>query len=284
MMKKPSQFTGPWQPHRMVADAIGDAFATAATNMTGSHVELGIAQNFDPEGELDGRPLPLNALVVRFDRPLRDVVVLLSTLKEDVLRPLAEAAGAQVLTMFDVPSGTDSCGPVGTMTLDQLVSFDDAEVALEQVDGLYLEVAYSLELPLGEVVLVVGTGLLEFVDCFVQGVEDPWSEGPPVDLHAAAASAVQDRLEMDDIDFAALMAGARAASIPSSSRMRSSCRQPRRGSTRSTRRSPGSRGPMRTARRRARPRARPALLRARQHRPRPKPQRCRPARRAGPRC
>lgn len=175
----PSSPQGPWAEHRMLAESIGQAVADAASAALGTHVDLGIATSGDPEEMVIGRPVPLRAIVVTFHRPLRDVMIFLTSLKEDAVLPVIEAAATAAIGALDVPTSPDQHGPLGRFDIAEAVEYESPEEALEQVDALYLEATYALELPMGELQMVIGTGLLEAASCFVNGVADPFSEEAP---------------------------------------------------------------------------------------------------------
>jgi hypothetical protein len=134
--------TPPWQEHRVLAEAIGQAYADAMTASVGTPVELGIPTSFDPDQMLGKRPVPLRATVVRFASPLRDVAILISSLKDEVITPLALAGAQRVLETFEIN---------GDVEVDETAEYDDVATAIDQTDALWLEGTYQLELPTGEV-------------------------------------------------------------------------------------------------------------------------------------
>ncbi len=170
-----SPHSSPWNEHRMLAESIGQVAADAASGALGTNVDLGIATSGDPEDMVVGRPVPLRAIVVTFHRPLRDVMVFITSLKEDAVRPIVEAVAASAIGTLDVPTSPDQHGPLGRFTIADAIEYETPEEALEQVDALYLEATYSLELPTGELQMVIGTGLLESAACFANGVADPFA-------------------------------------------------------------------------------------------------------------
>jgi flagellar motor switch protein FliN/FliY len=193
--------------HRDVAETIGQAAADAIAGKLGTQVELGKAASCDTDEMIIGRPLPLRAIVVNFGRPLRDVLVIVSSLKEDAVRPLAEAAGRAVGEALGVTTGFDDNGVIGEITIDDAVEFETVEDALEQCDALYLEAHYSVELPHGELQLVLGTGLLEAATALVNGVaesdeanDEPGMgslrEEPRLEVDTATAGTATDQLNV----------------------------------------------------------------------------------------
>jgi flagellar motor switch protein FliN/FliY len=174
-MTPASQQPTPWAEHRMLAESIGQSVADAASATLGTNVDLGIAASGDPEEMVIGRPVPLRAIVVSFHRPLRDVMVFLTSLKEDAVRDVIEAAATAAIGALDVPTSPDQHGPLGQFTIAEAIEYETSEEALEQVDALFLEATYSLELPTGELQMIIGTGLLEAAACFVNGVADPFA-------------------------------------------------------------------------------------------------------------
>ncbi|MCW2923322.1 MAG: fliN [Thermoleophilia bacterium] len=158
----------------MIAEAVGQAVSDAITSAVGTNVDLGIAASCIPEDMLAGRPLPLRAIVVRFARPLRDVMIFVSSLREDVVRPLVEVAAVAALTSLDVPVDLDDTAR--SFTIEPAVEYAAMEDAVEDCDALFLEATYGMDLPTGELQMVLGTGLLESASCFTQGIEDPYLE------------------------------------------------------------------------------------------------------------
>ncbi|MCW2928087.1 MAG: fliN [Thermoleophilia bacterium] len=195
-MSKPIP-TGPWTEHRALAEAVGQAVADALTNALGTNVELGLATSFIPEEQLGARPIPMRAHVVRFRRPLRDVMIFLSPLRADVVRPLVEVAATAAIRSLDIPTGSDQHGAIGAFDLEDTYEFDAMDVVLEQCDGLYLEASYTLDLPMGELQMVLGTGMLESASSFVHGVADPFAEEPAYAMPGAELE-LGDAIELDE--------------------------------------------------------------------------------------
>jgi len=169
----------PWSEYRDIAETIADAFATSLTASTGNPVSLGVIETFSPEQMVGERPMPLRAVVVRFERPFRDAIVLISSLKDDVIAPIADAGVRAILKAFDVTPGSDEQGAIGEYIIEEGVEYEDVAEALEQCDGLYLEACYGMELPASELRLVLGTGLLESVNCVIHGIADPFGASAP---------------------------------------------------------------------------------------------------------
>jgi flagellar motor switch protein FliN len=163
----------------------------------GTNVDLGIATAGDPEDMVIGRPVPLRAIVVSFHRPLRDVMVFITSLKEDVVRPVVEAVATAAISALDVPTSPDQHGPLGQFTVADAVEYETSEEALEQVDALFLEATYSLELPTGELQMVIGTGMLESAACFVHGIADPFATEAAF-LPAGAELELGDAIDVGD--------------------------------------------------------------------------------------
>jgi flagellar motor switch protein FliN len=192
----------------MIAETVGQAVADAISSKLGNHVDLGIAASGDPEQFVAGRPLPVRAIVVRFRRPLRDVMIFITSLREDVVRPLAEVAATAAITALDIPTSPDQHGPLGDFVIEAAVEYESAEEALEQFDALYLEATYGMDLPTGELQMVLGTGLLESANCFANGIGDPFAEdaaylpvGAELELGDAIEVGVANRYEFGEGDI-----------------------------------------------------------------------------------
>ncbi|MCW2921019.1 MAG: flagellar motor switch protein FliN [Thermoleophilia bacterium] len=202
----------------MLAETIGQAAADAASSAIGTNVDLGIATSGDPEEMVIGRPVPLRAIIVTYHRPLRDVMVFITSLKEEAVRPVIEAVATATITALDLPTSPDQHGPLGQFSIADAVEYETSEEALEQVDALYLEATYGLELPTGEVQMVLGTGLLESAACFVHGIADPFATeagflpaGVELELgDSIGLSEDERRLELGDGQIGELADGALA--------------------------------------------------------------------------
>jgi flagellar motor switch protein FliN len=169
---------GPWHRHLSMAEKIGEAVSYALADDVGSPVDLGKVSSWEPETMLPGRPVPLRAIVVTFRRPLRDVLVFLTSYREDIARPLVETAAEAAIAALDVPTSPDQHGPLGQYEIAAAVEYETIDHAIDQTDALFLEASYALELPIGEILMIVGTGLLESATCFSEGTEDPFGEEP----------------------------------------------------------------------------------------------------------
>lgn len=187
----------PWSDHLPVAETMGQSVAEALASLSGAPVDLGKPAAFDPQSMLETRPLPVRAFVVRFHRPLRDVAIFLTSLQDEAIRPYVERAAQAIVSAVEVPEERDQHGALGTWEIGEAVEFDELPLALEQCDALFLEATYSLELPTGELRLVLGTGLLESASSFVDGVADPFAEEAPI-VTAGTELALGDAIGVDD--------------------------------------------------------------------------------------
>lgn len=212
-----SPLNAPWTEFRMIAEQIGQAVADAMTVRAGTNIELGLASSCEPEHLLAGRAVPIRATIVRFQRPLRDVLIFLTSQRDDVVRPLIEAAAEATIATLDVPTGGDSSGHTGQWTIEEVVEYDDRDEAIDQCNALFLEPVMSLDLPMGEVSMIVGTGLLESASCFVNGVRDPHAEEQPLDgVGGPARLVLGDQIDADSAAGLETSDGSIAASTPSS--------------------------------------------------------------------
>ncbi|MCB0878463.1 MAG: FliM/FliN family flagellar motor switch protein [Thermoleophilia bacterium] len=201
----------PWNEHVALAESVSQTIADMLGGATGSIVEVSKVAAFEPEDLLPGRPVPLRAIIVTFHRPLRDVLVFLTSLKEDQVRPLVETAAEATIAALDVPTSPDQHGPLGRFDVADAVELETIDVALEQCDALFLEATYGFEVPNGELRMVIGSGLLESAACFVNGVPDPYAvEAPAVsvgttlelgdDIHAAGIEGLETDAAQDGRD------------------------------------------------------------------------------------
>ena len=162
--------------HRVIVERMGQAIADAIETELGQAVEMGLPADWQDE-LLDDRPFPLRVVAVQFERPLRDVVVMLASLNDDLLLRLAEAGTAALLDEIDA---SDVAWSVVEAT-----EFDDRENAADELDALWREPLLRMQCAMGEVVAVFGQGLLESSDALLRGE-------PEVDEDAEAAAAGDD--------------------------------------------------------------------------------------------
>jgi flagellar motor switch protein FliN/FliY len=189
---RPAHQPAPWHEHRSLAENVGQSVADALSNTIGSHVELGIATSCDPDEMLTGRPMPVRATLVRMERPLRDVMIFVSSLKSEFVLPLVEVAAKTAIKALGVPTGSDEHGALGEFLIEDAIEYETLEEALEQCDALYLEAVYSLELPTGELQMVLGSGMLESASFLQRGEVDPFAVGAPYVPAGAELPAVVD--------------------------------------------------------------------------------------------
>lgn len=190
-MTRSSRPTPPWLEHRQLAESIGETVMAALHTHTGSSVNLGKATSFEPETHLKGRPLPLRATVVNFHRPLRDVLVFISSYNEDALGPLVEVAAAAALDAVGIQAPDDADAAPG-FSIDPLVEYETFEDAIDHTDALYLEGSYTIELPLGDVLMVVGSDLLRAAARLGEGLPDTDADDAGVDADLLEAVAAVD--------------------------------------------------------------------------------------------
>ncbi|MCW2974583.1 MAG: hypothetical protein JWN72_2856 [Thermoleophilia bacterium] len=160
-----------WQEHRDVAEVMGEAIALSLTPVMGSPVELGIVQTYTPETMLSAVNFPQRATVVRFSAPVRDALIVLSSLSEELSRACAEAAAQATLRALDISP------EAGSYVLEDTLEYADVDQAVDEWDALFLEATYDIGLAHGDLRVVLGTGLLESANCHVNGVQDPFGEG-----------------------------------------------------------------------------------------------------------
>lgn len=159
-----------WQEHRDVAEVLGEAIALALTPVLGSNVELGIVQSYTPETMLSAVIFPQRATVVRFTAPVRDALIVLSSLNEELGRASAEAAAQAALRALDIPI------ELGSYVVEDTIEYVNVDEAVDEWDALFLEATYDIGLQHGDLRVVLGTGLLESANCHVNGVQDPFGE------------------------------------------------------------------------------------------------------------
>ena len=164
---------GPWSEHRATATVLTDAIAAAMAAAVGTPVGLGKPVSCEPEAMLSRRHFPVRAIVVNFGRPLRDVMVFISSLPDDVVRPLAQIAASSVVAALGITPDSDDHGATGGFVIEDGIEYESMEIAAEQCDAMFLEAMYTMDLPTGDVCMILGTGLLESAACFELGESDP---------------------------------------------------------------------------------------------------------------
>lgn len=178
----------PWIEHRQLAEQLAQAIMDALALETGSKLQLGNAASFEPTEMLGGKPAPIRAYLIWVNKPLRDVIVVFSSLGQEHVEPLLAPAARAVMASLGIEGEEEDL-----FAIDPPVQYDTVEQAVDQADPLFLEGSYELSMPLGDLRIVFGTGLLESATCHVSGMPDPWAEGAPAPevipgLEAPAAS------------------------------------------------------------------------------------------------
>lgn len=160
-----------WNLHRDVAEIMGEAIANAMTPVFGSPVELGLIQSYTPETMLSAVNFPQRAVVVRFTSPVRDALIVLTSLSDDMARSIAEAAATAALAAVDAPATSDA------FEIEPTLEYATLEAAVDEWDALFLEATYDIGLQHGDLRVVLGTGLLESATYHANGMEDPFGAG-----------------------------------------------------------------------------------------------------------
>lgn len=175
-----SKPSGPWNEYRELADSISETVADAIRAHTGSTATISKCVSFIPEEHLLGRALPLRATVVHLHRPLRDVLIFISSFKDDVTRPLIEVSIDALLTTLGISRSSDSNEGTNEFSVDAAITYETIEDAIDHTDALFLEGSFTIDLPLGDLQMIVGTGVLESAACFKDCIDDPFAVEAPI--------------------------------------------------------------------------------------------------------
>ena len=168
-MSHPQQ--APWTEYRDLAESMGHSIADAVSNVIGSRVDLGLVQTYTPETMVSAVTFPQRAVVVQFAAPIRDVLIVMTSLKDELARAAAHAAATAALVTIGVPVHD------GAFTIDDTRDYANLETAVDEWDALFLEASYDIALQHGDMRVVLGTGLLESAGFHRRGQADPFAEG-----------------------------------------------------------------------------------------------------------
>lgn len=191
----------PWQSFRGTAEALAEAARAELERAVGTKVSLGKLQACNPDLMLADRRFPMQAYVVSFDEPLRDLAIFLTSQREDKARPLIERA-ARALHLA-ARASDDESGDAPSYSIAEPVPLDDLPQALEQCDALYLEASVGIEMPAIEFKLVLGSGLLESANILLPGTPDTAGRtgqagvSPHASSHVAASTPSIDELDAE---------------------------------------------------------------------------------------
>ena len=199
----------PWLEYRLVAETFAQAMVDSLIAATGADMQLGNPTSFEPGEMLGSRPAPIRAYVVNLEAPLRDVLILFSSLGPDMIEPMLAPAVHGALASIDVMSDDEN----PKFTIDEPVEYDTAEKAVDQADALYLEASYEIAMPLGDLRVVLGTGLLESATYHVNGMEDPGAIAAAAAATSAAAVDAASESAIDALDRELAEQEARADAI-----------------------------------------------------------------------
>jgi flagellar motor switch protein FliN len=189
---------GPWNEHREIAEAMAQAMVDALVIEAGAEMQLGKPTNFEPSEMLGPKPTPLRAYVVNLEKPLRDVLIVFTSLGRELIEPMLGPGVRAVLAAINIGSTEEE----PNFTIDEVVEYDTSERAVDQADALFLEASYEISMPLGDIRLVLGTGLLESATSYVNGEADVWAGSGE---QAAAQADGADAMSLDAEDPAALI-------------------------------------------------------------------------------
>lgn len=148
---------------RRVVDRLCESVGAGFASIAGRNVDIGLPAVWTDQ-TLAARQLPIRAAVIDVDAPLRDSLIAVSAAHLEKLEPLLEAGAAEMLRDL----GLDAHGASSQATAEY-VSADEAG---EQLDALWGEVIVTYGLPLGDVVVVFGTGLLQSAKALIDGAPD----------------------------------------------------------------------------------------------------------------
>lgn len=139
---------------RMVLERIAQLMADGLDAAMGQGVELGLHGHFD-DHEVTNRPLPVRALVVEFSGGLSDCIIGLTSMREEPARSAVTAAALEIAKGFGVDA--DITPPVAH-------EFAERDDALEQLEALVGEPTVHFVTPVGDMLIIVGSGLVSAVD------------------------------------------------------------------------------------------------------------------------
>jgi flagellar motor switch protein FliN len=167
----------------------------------GRPVEIGLHGKWDDE-EVIKRGVPIRATVVEFPSPLADCMVGVTTMHDETLQSAMTAVVESIGKDLALELKIDA---------PQVHEFDDREYALEQLDALYMEPTLHFVTPKGDLLIVVGSGLVETVSTWRKaGGATPapdFAAGADEGLDAAAEAILAGLAPDSDLPFQADVSG-----------------------------------------------------------------------------
>jgi flagellar motor switch protein FliN/FliY len=181
---------------RITLERIAQAVADGLENSLGRGVELGLHGSFD-DHEVTQRNIPLRAVMTTFEGALQDVLIVVTNMREDIVVPAVAAAGVAL---------AEELGASSRPSPPQVFEFTQRDEALEQLEALYDEPTVHYTTPKGELLVVLGSGLVRSVQVVTGMLSRPADEeaaGEPGmdfgdDGRSAALAAFEADLTGDD--------------------------------------------------------------------------------------
>lgn len=151
--------------HRELLNHITAAAATGMEQALGFPVDMGAHGRFE-DANIMRQPTPIRVSMVEFDEPLADCMVAISSFSPGTLDTVL-ANAAQAIAVAASPDAFVS-PPIS-------LEFSEREAALEELEALWGEYTINFNTEQGDVLLVLGRGLVETLE-HLQLIGDDQSE------------------------------------------------------------------------------------------------------------
>lgn len=139
---------------RSTVDRIADMMYDGLLAAFGEGVELGLLGTFS-DNDVNNRVLPVRALQVTFSGDLSDCVIGLTSMRLEPARSAMTAAALEITKSIGVPA---------EITPPEVHEFNEREDALEQMEALIGEPTVHFMTPVGELIVIMGSGLVRSAD------------------------------------------------------------------------------------------------------------------------
>lgn len=135
----------------LILEQISIALADGLEQVLGNPVDIGLTGRFD-DHEVTSRAIPLRVIQVEYTSGLDDCLIAITNMREDHVRDGLLQAARELGLKLEAQA---------VLGAAQSFEYTDRDNALEQLDGLYSEPTIHFTTPVGEMLVVVGSGLIK---------------------------------------------------------------------------------------------------------------------------
>lgn len=163
---------------QQVVEQIGVALGNGLEKVLGSPVELGRISAYD-DHEVLSRAVPLRVVMATFATGLSDSLVVISNMRNEQVSAAISSAALELAAQLQVPA---------TLTEPSLHEFETRDEALEELQALFDEPSLHYTTPVGEMLVVVGSGLVQSTISKLRGSTASFDIAEPATADAATST------------------------------------------------------------------------------------------------